>query len=416
MNAEEVWGKVCARIDEGGNNPENDYYCLGTLYSDRITECEQVLGEKGVSAVKFVIVVGIGGSNLGVQAVYDALRGKLALLSSEVPRLICLDTVSAPLLLSLSHVLEHEVERLEELLIVTVTKSGNTLETIANTEALMAMVESRLGNPRDRMIVISNEGSAFEQEAHGQGITTVSLEKGIGGRFSVFSVVSLVPLMALGFDVREFMRGAREELERGDRTQMITYLDFLLDQYHQKTRIHDFFTFNPELETLGKWHRQLMAESTGRMVEGEPTGLLPTVTIGSTDLHSQGQLYCSGSGGLGRMTTFVWAKQLPTQIRIPRDPAFHTVEHIAGKSYKHLMNALFEGITQEYTRLSVPYTSILLPDISLGALGGFMMAQILVICAFCEGIGVSPFGQDAVEGYKRFARGYLLDGDRVAGV
>ena len=139
------------------------------------------------------------------------------------------------------------------------------------------------------------------------------------------------------------------------------------------------FLFNPELESLGKWWRQLVAESLGK----DGKGILPIVSIGTNDLHSTLQLYLDGPKNI--YTTFVSAKPLPK-----------------------IVDAILEGVKISYTNHGLPFRHIELGKLDAYDLGVFMQTQMNEVIALAKLMGVDAFNQPAVEEYKKEAR-LLLD-------
>ena len=156
-----------------------------------IVELAQALYQKVSSAhqLKYVVVVGIGGSNLGTLAVYDALCGIDDRYGSPTsrPRLFALDTVHDA---TIDHVCAHLLENMahkDDVVICVVSKSGNTTETMANANILIQELESRFGSISDRVVAITDPGSAFATHAIDHKYSVMTLPKNVGGRYSIFS-------------------------------------------------------------------------------------------------------------------------------------------------------------------------------------------------------------------------------------
>src|SRR3989338_7921955 len=116
----------------------------------------------------------------------------------------------------------------------------------------------------------------------------------------------------------------------------------------QGKNINYNFIFLPQIESLGKWYRQLQGESIGK----NGKGLTPTVSIGSTDLHSVGQLYLGGPRD--KITTFIYGENLQDQISVPQNTAFNLVDVISGKSIQKIMSAIVGGVTKAYQSQRLP--------------------------------------------------------------
>ena len=153
--------------------------------------------------LRYVIVVGVGGSNLGAKAVYDALRGTLDGYLDGFPKLIFLDTVSPKLLGDLERLLEVDVSYKEEIVLNLISKSGSTTESVANFEMLHAYLLKRFPTINDRIVVTTEKDSPLWNiaEKHKFGVL---LHQHVGGRFSAilesgesFSVVTTMRSLML---------------------------------------------------------------------------------------------------------------------------------------------------------------------------------------------------------------------------
>ncbi len=222
-----------------------------------------------VDKLKYVFVVGIGGSNLGTKAVYDGLRGSLDYHSGgNVPKIIFLDTVDGRFLDNLHTILKREIKSKEEILVNIISKSGDTTETVTNFEILNSFLEDLVGDIKDSVVVTTGRGSKLWDLAEEKKLKILEIPNKVGGRYSVFSAVGLFPLAVCGFDVDSLLLGAKnmrdicivDDIEKNPAliSAILIYL------YNKKDiKIHNTFFFNPELESMGKWYRQLMGESLG---------------------------------------------------------------------------------------------------------------------------------------------------------
>ena len=397
-------------IAAAAHNAANPFFCF-SMQDSVIEDAQKLLDSVGVSRVKYVIQVGCGGMNLTSKAMYSALVGKFGFLENESVKLLSLDTLDAVSLMSLTHIFEH-AESEEEFLCIVSSESGKTLETIANFETLIASFIARFTNANSRFIVLGHEASPLLVVARGRNMVTAVIPQGVGGRFSAFTIAHVLPLLVLRLPVVEYLQGARAVLEKVFlHEDSVKYLALQIQLYNKKYRVHDSFMFHQGLEDAGKWYRQLLAESTARVVKrGDAevsVGVMPTVTMGTVDLHSQAQLYFSGSATVKRFTTFWYARQLPTQVRIDDAPVTAIISTIAGRSYKELMNAVYQGVLDSYREAKLPFAAIELPRVDAGALGAYFAFQMVQVCALCTVLDVSPFGQDKVEIYKEKTREYL---------
>ncbi len=355
--------------------------------------------------LRYIFLVGIGGSNLGAEAVYQALYRARDMLPHSDPRLISLDTNNNTWLLGIMNLITTITDP-NEFVVLCVSKSGNTTETLANTEILLDALEKQCHGPMpERVVVISDENSPFLEVAKMRGIHTCSMPPKVGGRYSVFTAVGLLPLAFCGVNIREFVAGAKAVMSQASHPDcMLNPMGQIallsVEAYRTNQIVHNFFVFNSELETLGKWWRQLVGESCGKMSieRKELVGIVPTVSIGSTDLHSVGQLYL---GGPSHTFTLFVSSDSDVSISVPQQRVFpELVPMISGKSVGQIMQAILLGTQAAYRDKERPFVSIELPAIRPYELGRLMQAMMVITILTGRLLDVNPFDQPDVESYK----------------
>jgi glucose-6-phosphate isomerase len=378
------------------------------LPSDKqlLAETQALAQEKAGSRLKYHIVVGIGGSNLGTKAVYDALRGAYDQLEpARFPKLLFAETTDPEWLVKATALLG-TLESPEQVLVSVISKSGGTTETLANFEIIMSALTAKFGPSTDRVVAITDEGSALWEQAGTQNIARLAIPKPVGGRFSVFTHVGLFPLATVGIDIAALQEGGaaiRDAClaEDGERQAAVSAALLAYFRAQGKT-INDNFFFHPELESLGKWYRQLMGESVGKAesLDGQTvhTGITPTVSLGSTDLHSVGQLYLGGPRD--KFTSFVYTEQT-ADISVPSTRVFpELIPAITGKSAQTILEAILNGVKIAYQKAELPYMEVVLERIDERAIGAFLQFKMIEMMYLGQLLNVNPFDQPSVEAYK----------------
>lgn len=372
---------------------------------DMLSAVMELAVQTRTTDLQFIFVIGIGGSNLGTKAIYDALFSARDIAQHSFPRLIFVDTNDRELLTVCRNIIWN-CEHVTECLLVSISKSGGTSETLANTEILLGVIREKWGGEPSRLIVIADANSAYTLAARERGITTLTLPTLVGGRFSVLSAVGLFPLALLGLPVAELHKGA------GDMRQYCLNKDVMLNpaaqsalilaiEYKKGKTIHDTFVFGSSLESLGKWYRQLLGESIGKETNsGEPVSITPTVSVGSTDLHSVGQLYLGGPKV--RVTTFVSVSLTPDSPIVPSNGRVfkELAPMITGKTVSKVMSAILSGTKHAYNGRDLPYMEIELEGLTLRELGAFMQMKMIEVMCLAYLLKVNAFNQPAVELYK----------------
>ena len=366
--------------------------------------------------VGLVIVVGIGGSNLGTVAVQEALLGRL---HNEVakPRVFYADTVDSRTVGTINALLESSLRRNERVLINLVTKSGTNTEPVANFQILLATLKRYLPGYASTVVVTTDKGSPLWAIAEQEGFAMLPIPRMVGGRYSGLSPVCLFPLAVLGVDVEELLQGATAMRERCLATDVASSpaaTGAVIQYLHNKAgrNISDLFLFASDFESVGKWWRQLLAESCGKEFDRSGkkqvwAGITPMVSIGSTDLHSVAQL---GFGGpQDKLTTFVTIEDASDNgFIVPALKEYESlVSHLQGKSLNQIMAAIQQGTMVAYGEGKRPYLHIEFPSRSAYCLGQFLQLKMIETMLLASLLGVNPFDQPAVEQYKAETRRLL---------
>ncbi|MEM3154729.1 MAG: hypothetical protein QW165_04160 [Candidatus Woesearchaeota archaeon] len=353
---------------------------------------------------QLVVVVGIGGSNLGTMAVQEAILGKQWNLR-HTPRILYADTVDPDALQVIIQEMQNVLRQGQKALLIVISKSGTTTETIANFEILLNVLKRHRKDAGKYVVAITNKGSKLWNLAIKNNFSVLSVPEDVIGRYSVFSAVGLFPLGILGINLKELMAGAawmRQKCLLDAKKNpaaigaALLYLHFKADR-----NIYDQFFFATDLESMGKWYRQLMAESVGK----KEIGITPTVSIGSTDLHSMVQLYLGGPDD--KLTNFV-STHFNTELKVPLYPEYDAlVPHLQKKEINHIMHAILYGTKAAYKKHKRPFTEIRLDGKNAYAIGAYLQLKMTEIIMLAHLFKVNPFDEPEVESYKKETRRIL---------
>lgn len=411
-----IIGKLKRVASDGGYDTSESFINLpfDEDLLDVVTEAKNKLSSP---RLKYIFVIGIGGSYLGTKSVYDALGGFYESVETRTPRVIFIDTINQNFIPKIKSLL-YSVSSPDEIAVFIVSKSGKTLETVVNANLIISELDVIFGDEHvKRVAVISDQNSPLYSFAKEKNMLAIPIPQKIGGRFSVFSAVGLLPLALSCINIESFFKGAQnmrdiclEDLENNPAAISAS----ILFEYNKKGRnIHDTFLFNPELESLGKWYRQLLAESVGKNDNKEGNevraGITPTVSIGSNDLHSVAQLYFGGPQD--KITTFVRAEEMgddSQEIIIAKDSSgSELIPNMEGKSAGEISKAIYEGVKSSYEEKGLPFMEIGLSEISSEALGEFLQFKMMEVVYLGDLYDVNAFDQPSVELYKERTRNLL---------
>jgi len=401
--------KLCdARDARSGSYLSHDDFIRVPKDQHIRTEVHELAERYRSSSLKFVLVVGIGGSNLGSEAIVDALSTQ----TSGVSEVLYFDTTSLALMEKKMARIIRDIHAIDEVLIILISKSGTTAETIANGEYIIGSLSSTYTDVMKRVVCITDEGSPMWNYAEKHNLSRLPLPKLIGGRYSVFTPAGLFPLAVAGYDIEQLCSGAHAVAETlastTGRDLATIHANAIYNAHRDGARMINFFFFHPELESLGKWSRQLYAESLGKMTSrGGKTihaGITPIVSIGSTDLHSMAQLYFAGPRD--KFTVALFSPQIHAR--------YSTTEYLGElhASWKTadpqvVMKAIYSGVLSAYNDHELPFAEIIAPQLNLYTIGAYMMMEMITVVLLSTLLDVNPYDQPNVEDYKKFTRTHL---------
>ncbi len=296
-----------------------------------------------------ILVLGIGGSALGGIAVTEALlKPYWNFLTPEqrngLPRIFFLDNIDPDSINGLLDILD-----LKKTLVNVITKSGDTAETMSQYMIIKNRMEKELGDNYRRNIVATTDKKMgiLRQLADQEGYKIFYVPDDVGGRFSVFSSVGLVPFALLGLNIDEIINGIKDmdiELRETDIRQNIAaqsaLINYLMDTKKGKC-ISVMMPYSSRLKYISDWYAQLWAESLGKEFNrnGERVngGTTPIRALGATDQHSQLQLYNEGPNN--KLITFIRVCEFGTELEIPNIFEYTGIGYLGGKTINDLINA-----------------------------------------------------------------------------
>ena len=359
-----------------------------------------------------VLVLGIGGSALGTRALLDALRAPAwNELDDEgrdfFPRLTVLENVDPT---SVAAALKRIDPR--RVLVNVVSKSGGTAETMAQYLVVRAWLDEALGPAAYRHLVFTTDPArgALRELATQEGIATLTVPPGVGGRFSVLSPVGLLPAALVGIDIAGLLAGARAALDQAQSEDLLRNPAALYAGLHWAAdtwlgaRLHVLMPYTDRLRQLAEWYRQLWAESLGKRLDrrGQPvhTGPTPVGAVGATDQHSQVQLFMEGP--FDKALTFIVVDDLGVDVPIPARAGLPAdLAYLPGHSLGELLRAEYAATAAALARMGRMNLTLRLPDLSAASVGELLM--FFQVATGYAGVwyGIDPFDQPGVELGKR---------------
>ncbi len=351
---------------------------------------------------QYIVVIGIGGSSLGSNAIYEFLRRKQAFSKT----LLFLESTDPIDIRSKLESIE-----LEETLFVTISKSGTTVETIGILKYLSSIVTMTT----DNMVVLSDPGTPLHHYAQREGYTFFEIPQNVGGRFSVFSVVGLLPLALIGVDIANMLRGAQKVYKRFfDQEEYYTLLmekaRFTVENKH-RFNINVLFSYSAALEGFNKWYIQLWAESLGKLnTNGTRQGLTPVGMIGPVDQHSFLQLIMEGVRD--KTVTFIKVADFEEQIVIPEKSPLKELAYIENISFSKLIDLQADATIQAIAeQKDIPYDVVTIDKVDEYNIAELMYSYELLVSIIGAFLQIDAYDQPGVESGKVILKQMLMRGD-----
>jgi len=365
-----------------------------------------------------VLVLGIGGSALGGLAVTEALlKPYWNLLSKEqrnnLPRIFFLDNIDPDTISGLLNILD-----LKKTLVNVITKSGSTAETMSQYMIVKDILQKEMDDDYRKNIVVTTDKNTgiLRQLADQEGYKTFVVPDDLGGRFSVFSAVGLLPFALVGINIDEITNGIKDmdlALKNKDIHKNIAaqnaLIHYLMDTKKNKN-LSVMMPYSTRLKYVSDWYVQLWAESLGKEYDrnGNKVNIGPTPikAVGATDQHSQIQLYNEGPND--KLINFIRVKEFDTTLEIPKIFEYTGIGYLGGKTINALINAEADSTRVALSDYSRPTVTITLPKIN-----GYYIAQLLYMLEVQTAIAgelynIDTFNQPGVEQAKNYT--YALMG------
>ena len=365
-----------------------------------------------------ILILGIGGSALGGIAMSEALLPPYWNILSEeqrkgYPRIFFLDNIDPDQIFSLINNID-----LTKTLVNVITKSGTTAETMAQYMIVAGILQEKLGEDYRKNIVVTTdkEVGLLRQLANQEGYKNFVIPDDVGGRFSVFSAVGLLPLALLGIDIDEIINGVKDmdlALKNTDISHNIAaqlaLIHYLLDKKKHKD-ILVMMPYSSRLRYVADWFIQLWAESLGKNIDNDgntiSAGTTPIKSVGVTDQHSQIQLFNEGANN--KVINFIRVEEFDKVVEIPKIFEYTGIGYLGGKTINQLFNAEADATKFALIDFKRPNLTITMPKIN-----GYYLGQLLYLLEVETAIAgelynINTFNQPGVEQVKNYT--YALMG------
>jgi glucose-6-phosphate isomerase len=349
------------------------------------------------------LLLGIGGSALGPKAILEALSPFHNL--KKKPRVFIYDNVDPGTLKNILGIVD-----LKTTSVNVISKSGSTAETAAAFMILWGKMKKALGEKALKHFIITTdpEKGNLRSIVNDNGLVSLPIPQGVGGRYSVLSPVGLLLAEVTGIDSDKLLRGAKDIHKkcsspdvRKNPAYIFGTLLYLMDK--EKQRGTDVMVpYADRLKPLSEWFCQLWAESLGK----DNTGLTPYPSLGTTDQHSQLQLWIEGPQD--KVLIFIKVDDYGADLKIPK--VFKDIEgisYLSGHSLSELIKAEEEATELALAKAGRPSMTITMPAIDAYHLGQLFHFFELSTAFTGYLYKINPFNQPGVEEGKNLTYGMM---------
>ena len=359
--------------------------------------------EKLRAKAEVVICIGIGGSYLGAKAVLDALSNSFEYLKKkhDNPTVIFAGQ-------NISEDYTYEMlEALKDYSIATIviSKSGTTTEPAIAFRIIKEEIENRYGKEeaKERIVAITDKArGALKTLADNEGYPSYVIPDNVGGRFSVLTPVGLLPLAVGGVDIEALVAGATE-MEKATAADVAIEENLAAEYaivrnvlYGEGRKIEILGSYEPKLQYINEWWKQLYGESEGK----DGKGIFPASVTLTADLHSMGQYIQEGERTL--FETIISVENPAHKVVIEADKDnLDGLNFLAGKRISEVNRMAELGVQLAHVDGDVPNIRIALPSIEARTIGAllYFFEKACGISGYM--LGVNPFNQPGVEAYKK---------------
>lgn len=360
--------------------------------------------EKIQSDSEVLLVIGIGGSYLGARAAIEFLRhGFYNNISKELrktPEIYYVgNSISGSYVQGLIDVIGDR-----DFSVNIISKSGTTTEPAIAFRVFKEMLEKKYGKAEaaKRIYATTDKAKgALKNLSTEEGYETFVVPDDVGGRFSVLTAVGLLPIAVSGADITKLMEGAAEgrklALESSFEDNAALQYAAIRNILHRKGKsVEVLANYEPSLHYVSEWWKQLYGESEGK----DQKGIFPASVDLTTDLHSMGQFIQDGARIM--FETVLNIETSREEILIGEEPVdLDGLNYLAGKSVDFVNKSAMNGTILAHTDGQVPNFIVNIPEVN-----EFYLGELFYFFEFACGVsgyllGVNPFNQPGVEGYKK---------------
>ena len=342
---------------------------------------------------KDIAIIGIGGSTLGTIAIYNFLK-----IANSYDKTLHFFESTDPM------DIQSRLSKLDlnDTLFLVISKSGTTIETIS----LFKYFHTLTKIDKNNCVIVSESDSKLTSYANKHEMKTFEIPKNVGGRFSVFSAVGLLPLAIIGVDIDNLLNGAKKVrdsfFEEGEFYEPLMQKARFMVENKIKFNINVLFSYSSALEGFNKWYIQLWGESLGKInVNGTKQALTPIGLVGPVDQHSFLQLIAEGKRD--KTVTFIKINDFEDNTKIPSNTldGFDDLDYVDGLTFAELIEEQANATISSIKNISdIPCDVITIDKVDEYNIASLMFNFQLLTSIIGKFVQINTYDQPGVEAGK----------------
>ena len=334
---------------------------------------------------KSIILIGMGGSALGAKAIYFFCKQKIK------KNFIFFDNLDQ---LKIEKIKKNI--NLKNSLFIIISKSGNTLETLINSNLFKDKI-----NNKNAIIITEKKTNLLNTFAKNKKILVIEHKDYIGGRYSVLSEVGMIPAYFMGLKIKSFRKNLLSFFNSKEKNLFLNSI-IKLSHIHKSKKINSIILLNysPEINAFLYWCQQLIAESLGK----KGKGLLPVISPAPRDHHSLMQLYLDGPKD---KLFYIFSVKINKKVKINKNIFGKSFGYAENKDFSKVKEAQKNALIQVLKNKKIPYQEFVINEINeetIGELFTYFISETVLIAKL---LSINPFDQPAVEQVKVLTKKYL---------
>ena len=335
---------------------------------------------------KNIIVFGMGGSILGTKSIYSFLKKRIK------KKVFFFDNLDLDLSLKYK-----KIKNLKNSCFIVVSKSGNTLETITN----LGMIYSKNLLKNKLIIITEITNNALMTIVNKYHAEIIEHKEFIGGRYSVLSETGMFPAALMGLNLMKFKNLKRFIKNKNFVSSLIKNVAGIYTLNSKRINNSVIMNYDSNLNDLGYWYQQLIAESLGK----QGKGITPILSFGPKDHHSLLQLYLDGPKD--KFFTFLNTSEKENRFKVARDVIPNNMKFLKNQNLKFIINAHCNAVKNVFKLKKFPFRQITFSKKDENELGEILTFFVLETILLSRLMNINPFDQPAVEQVKIETKKFL---------